>query len=481
MFAVRRLSFVALATASAACASGRGMALAPDPRASACVHYAETDTPAESIVVSIGPTQSLSMSSATEDAAIRFVRTQLYETLVGVDCEGHVTPMLAQSWIPEADGRTTIRLRDGARFWSGAPVTAQDVVAAWEQTAVGADGAGGAARARSVSSTTRVVDDAALTIASDQMAYLADSALIIARSGPDSRWPEGTGRFRLASDMDLRASTIELKPVVGDRALPRVVLRLDSGDARDRLDAGDDVVITHDPLALSYATSRSDFSVTALPWGRTYALALPHRHDAPDSGRSSGTRSDTLRASLARDVVRADARAAAPVVWSYVDARCGDRVYSGALAAESESRTPVARVVYRADDPIARSLAERLVALGRMSDASAESPLRQLAPELASNARLTAVGMAPSAFALAVTHPIVDAFIVSMPVRSAAPCADVQGISGMARPLLQATIVPLVETRDHVIARRDRASFAIDLDGVVRILPSHRPSTAARP
>src|SRR5256884_3978118 len=74
------------------------------------------------------PIEATHAPLARNDAE-RFVFAELYETLIRVDCAGRVLPGLAQSWEGSGD-RWTFTLRDDARFWDGAPVTARDVVAA---------------------------------------------------------------------------------------------------------------------------------------------------------------------------------------------------------------------------------------------------------------------------------------------------------------------------------------------------------------
>src|SRR5262249_52511372 len=55
------------------------------------------------------------------------VAALVHETLVGVDEEGFPSPALAQGWTAAAGGREwTLRLREGALFHDGRPVTAAD-------------------------------------------------------------------------------------------------------------------------------------------------------------------------------------------------------------------------------------------------------------------------------------------------------------------------------------------------------------------
>src|SRR6185312_8630230 len=105
--------------------------------------------------------------------------------------------------------------------------------------------------------------------------------------------------------------------VLADRSLgvpptsPRrtsVLPQPDSGDLRDAIDRGVDLVQTSDPDVIEYASRRSGLTTVPLPWNRAYLLLLPSRSAGVGTAIPSDTAS--LRAALARDAVRADARAA---------------------------------------------------------------------------------------------------------------------------------------------------------------------------
>ncbi|MCL2316107.1 MAG: ABC transporter substrate-binding protein, partial [Actinomycetia bacterium] len=58
----------------------------------------------------------------------------VYETLVKLDGEGNIRPLLASAWTESKDGLTyTFTLQGGLTFASGTPVTAQDVVASLQR------------------------------------------------------------------------------------------------------------------------------------------------------------------------------------------------------------------------------------------------------------------------------------------------------------------------------------------------------------
>jgi hypothetical protein len=81
-----------------------------------------------------------------------------------------------------------------------------------------------------------------------------------------------------------------------------------SGDLRDAIDRGIDLVLTADPDLVDYARRRPGATATALPWDHRYVLMLP----SGSAGVGAAIPADTtaLRSALADGAVRADARAA---------------------------------------------------------------------------------------------------------------------------------------------------------------------------
>ena len=416
----------------------------------------------------------------------RFVFAQLYETLVREDCEGRIYPGLARSWTVDEPGRRwTFVLRDDARFWNGDPLTARDVTAAWRAAADSAASPDGLPRR--LAEATTVVDDSTLIVAlpDSQPLVLADGALAIRRPRPGSPWPEGTGRYYIAGERSAAGyETIDLLPVVRG-AVPRISVRvIGRADARDLIDAGLDLLLTDDPAAVSYAEARPDLTTVPLPWSRTYVLLSP-RH-APDSEAASPLTGEAgrLRAALARDAVRTEARAAEPPFWWSDVEKCEVRS-AGTPASSAPGQG--ARVVYRRDDNVARELAERLVALAAIGGTvQGEPPLASLAPELlAAGARTRAAALSPAELAGALHAGSELAYVLDLPRRSRPSCRDVAALVALAPWLAAAAgtalgVVPLVETRDRAILRRDRVAFSIDGDGTLRLIDA-APYATERP
>jgi peptide/nickel transport system substrate-binding protein len=72
--------------------------------------------------------------SASRDANTDAVLAHLFEGLVAYREDASVGPLLAQSVQPSADGRSyTFKLRPGVKFHNGAPLTADDVLFAWNR------------------------------------------------------------------------------------------------------------------------------------------------------------------------------------------------------------------------------------------------------------------------------------------------------------------------------------------------------------
>lgn len=77
--------------------------------------------------------RSLDPGKATDLESI-WVVDQLYEGLLELDADLAVQPALAEAWSVSADGLTyAFRLRDGALFHNGEPVTARDVAASFQR------------------------------------------------------------------------------------------------------------------------------------------------------------------------------------------------------------------------------------------------------------------------------------------------------------------------------------------------------------
>ena len=427
------------------CINASPQATAPSSRA--CVVAATEPAPAESLSVATTTPITPSHAPNPANAGERFVFAQLYETLINVDCEGHASVGLARSWTTDATKtRVTLVLRDGAQFATGEPVTATDVVAAWRA-------ATDSGLARRLADGTTIVDDHTLTVSlpDTESLVLATPSLAVVRRGVTSRWPVGSGPYRASeSAMDVAPGRLRLAPVA-TQAGPRLSIR--SGpDARDAIDSGVDLLVGADPLAVRYAAARPDLSAVALPWQRTYALAVPTRAVglAAELPLATGDSAAAFRASLARDAVRAEARGADARGWWNVS-NCEFQIPHGAPAATGSQRAR--RIVYRADDQIARALAERIVGVGL---------------------RASATPLAATEFARALRAGSETAYVVDLPHSSLAPCHDLTALVSSAPWLDQGAsvsdaLVPLIDTREPAIVNRQHVSAMIDWDGTLRV------------
>jgi hypothetical protein len=199
------------------------------------------------------------------------------------------------------------------------------------------------------------------------------------------------------------AATDSFGVALAQRLAPGANVRVVSDRAAlDLIDGGGDVLVTDRPTVIRYASSRSDFATIPLPWDREYILvtAVPTR--VPD----------------VIDAVHAEARPAPP--------RCP----------VDSTRAQARRVVYIADDSLARSLAERLVGLGTA---------------------LRAVPLTPPAFERALSEGTEPAYIVARAV-------DNHGCE--VGPL---RVAPLIETRSQLIVRRGAVGVVADTAGSMRL------------
>jgi len=410
----------------------------PAPVPDTCVlSTADSTRTSDTLVIGVSGAVDPVHAPVPHSDAERIVFRQLYETLIRLDCTGQAKPGLADAWSASESGRRwTFTLRAGAAFSDGLTVTAADVIASWH----GRDSVGSPAMEVS-SESERVLVVRFRERTTTVPLVFADPELAVTRLVVGQDWPAGTGAYTA----DTSNGRVIVSPLRGG-GLPVLALLRSSGagDARDLLDAGVDVLLTDEPAALSYAAGRPGFTVTPLPWDRTYALLGV---GVPDISAS-------LRAGLARDAVRVAARPgpASERFWWFASGACRDDPppFAGSLPPSSSRAT----LVYADGDRPARDLAERLVALGM----GGAVPAR-------------AVGLPAADFAAALASGGSAQFVLSLPRAALDSCREVRKLLARA-PWLAAAgarIEPLVETRRHVVVRRGAEAFSVDWDGTLRV------------
>ena len=414
--------------------------------------------------VALGDQVEASNAPRPSNDSERLLFRQLYETLVRVDCHGRVGPGLAASWRLGGDGRTWIvTLREGARFSNDAPVTAADVRASLTSPGSGDDLP--AEVNRLVHSIT-VIDDQTLAITLqhrglDTPVALAHPDLAIAKPVVDSPWPLGTRSRRIAPEGDTqvpRAVTLSADARTSSSAIRLLVA---SGDLRDVLDGGVDLLLARDPAVLDYAATLPQFQSVPLAWQRVYVLVTPAR------SRSSPSLLEDARQALADEAVRGEAQGArAPFWWQMLP----DCEVPHPQARGQSVLTP--RIVYDAGDAAARDLAERFVGLVRAANPATTALLDALFPDRPRRMYERATGLTGEALAAARRRGTDAGYIMSLDNRPVDACRDLQMLVDGARWLDPETIVPLVETRRRAIVRRGRSGVTAEWDGGLLIAGS---------
>lgn len=378
-----------------------------------------TDAPAaarpSTVTIALADPVDPGHAAVPANDAERIVFAHLYETLVRVDCHGRVVPGLAGSWQSHDGGtRWTFRLRDDAQFWDGAPVAAQDVV-------FGKSGAG---------FTLSAIDGRTISVrlarGTDRVpAVLADPGLAVTKRSPDGSWPIGTGRYWVTS-ATATPEAIRAHGPGGDTLVFRIAA---SGDPRDLLDAGVDLLVTRDPALRDYAATQQRIAVLALPWDRSYVFVTPE---------PGGTRFDGLE-----QAVRGPARrAAAPFWWLDLGGACG---HSTGMSPPEPAASAPRRIVYPREDPTARELAGRVAALTRG----------------------VAVARSAAAFAAALRAGRDWGYIVALPRLAPDPCRAARDLL----PTWDATLTALIDSRADALVRRGGGRWLVEHDGTVRLVP----------
>jgi hypothetical protein len=321
------------------------------------------------------------------------------QPLIRLDCTGAARPAAAESWTRDRSGRSWTLVLAGAALHVSAGAAATE----W--------------RTRPEAATTLRYAGVASVVPLDER------RLVVTLNRPSDSVPQ------VFADPSLSLVTDS-----GTAAGTTFNLRLLTGDARDALDAGIDVLPTDDTELLEYARARSDLVVHSLPWSRIYVLVVPPGQRGFEELIPADSAS--FRADLARDAVRVEARAAEGPFWWTNPGRCPGE---GATAPPTGLRATGPAW----DDPVARAIAERLVALSgrpmRVIDGPHDrDPISAIRSELGT------------------------AYIVPVPRATPVPCREIAAWPAGA------TVVPLIETRRSVVVRRGVPPLTVEFDGRLR-------------
>ena len=363
--------------------------------------------------------------------AERLVFGQLYESLIRVDCQGRPLPGLAATWEQAPGDRWAFTLRDNARFWDGAPVTARDVLASWRS------------HDATLAASLTVTGDRTFTVAASDAPFqrLADQALAVTKPAPGGAWPIGTGRYWMTSGDPASPDALVAQPMARSGQPVVKIATGPAGGARDALDGGADVLITDDAATLDYARSATGYVDVPLEWSRTYVLVAP--------GREKSVIGD-LRLESLREAVHGDAR---PAEWSgpgrfwFADLpSCGAQAGRDTLGASARRH----RIVYNQSDRSAADLAARLVGLGVLGKGA------------------VAAGVPASAFAASLRAGSDAAYVLELRRQVYDVCRAALELPPWSSA---ATIEPLLDVRSHAVVRRGIPRMTLDWDGTLRLAP----------
>lgn len=448
-------AFVAAALVVVAACAKRPMVSPASEYPADCVALSASAPPTDTITIALFDRVVPEYAPWGHNASERLVFQNLYETLVTVDCRGDVKGALAAAWRSHDRGRRwTFALREHARFWDGEEVTADDVVSAW-QDALTLDTAIDSARA----SGPRTVDVYPAQAGRGVPRALAAAAFAVAKRSGDSRWPLGTGPFRVAPPARTDGAIVAV-PAFGRSGPTLVFYQTPARDARDLLEGGADLMVTADPAVVEYARGQPQLVTVAMPWEKTYALLSPARAAALRLGEERPSIPASLAEDLARDAVRCEARAArAPFWWD--DDACGESTPGAASPAPSGVR----EILYDQHDAVARDLAHRIVALAASDPATSgevaalEAAVPGLGARSGEGPAIVARGVGAGELAQCLHDGSDLAYVVALPRSTPLSCYETSELLKRA-PWLGATgggtgavVVPLVDTRPQAIAR----------------------------
>jgi hypothetical protein len=370
-----------------------------------------------------------------------------YQTLIQVDCSGQVRPGLAAAWQADEDGSLwRFELSQEAVFSDGSRVTAAAVAASWSRDAV----RGPQPWAGTIEESVIVLGDRTLAVKLDRRhatvppIFAHPGLAVRGQALDDGGWPVGSGPFvpirTTAGSVSARVSG-----AMGRDAIGTLLMRWAGPDPRDAIDQGFDVVVTRRPAVSAYASADGTARVLPLAWDRVYVLVVPARRAQPSAFVTVPLAEDLAAAALGADARKSPGR----YWWDDVTCPLPATVHE-------TTRSPVRRIVYRKDDAVGRGLAERFVAL------VASGLLVQVVGEEASGPRPVAVGLEPGVFAEALRVGADLGYVLHIDRAVLDGCQAARSLVRAAP--WPARLVPLVDTRAHLVIRRlsDRVVVAWD-------------------
>lgn len=446
------------------------------PDAAACAPLTGNVQPGGDLVVALAGSVSPAHAPVPLDDAERVVFAACYETLTRVSCTGELLPGLAEAWEPREDGRRwRFRLRTGALFWDGTPVTAQTVIDAWARNFevtqqsgrpcpglwIEPSGRGMVARGPAMLEI-RLAEPQA-----DLPHLLAHPALAVSAVRSGWLWPVGSGPARLAADTDLPLPDLVCRPNQHHPEAPgwrTLTVRVQSdADQRDLLADDVDLAVIRSRTALDYYTQRPDVRQAPLPWSRKYILLLP------PPGRWLATGGTALAAA---DVTPADSRNTERLTFRRCEPAGCPQLHGPTVAVFTPPLDP---------DPALDAMQSRNL-LHVADDDDAAALAARISARLLPDARVRAVSQDDLARALQDIDAA--AFVIRLDACYPTPCLTTAALLAHAS-WLQAALgeelddpcdaahvllasglaLPLADTRAHVVWRGSVAGLTLAHDG----------------
>ncbi len=494
---IGRTRLLPFALALTACRPGSGPVIADPPSIVPCRDGSPGTGHSDTTVIAVAGDVRRGFAIDPQSAAERFVVAHVYETLVRVDCEGQIIPGLAERWTSDSASRVwTLTIRADATFSDGTPVTPDDVLTSWRERR----SIPGAALDPAALAVDYVSVDGARRISvhlrrpsPDGPRALADPAFAVHKgsmAAPNAML--GSGPYFPPGDQDV-ASTIAMKasavlvPRTAGTTPVLVVRDIPSGDARDVVDGGADVIVTADRRVTEYVRLRPGFRIVVLPADRAYVLVSTLRRIDPvarDSGFDAGWAA--IRSSLERDIVRMRVpqprdgwRGTRDIAESCADDRTVPEPRRALTSAAARSR----RLVYPSSDRLAGEIAQRLVALASDEGGpGGRAGLSALLPDWfeRTDVPLTAAALTDAAFERALMQGNELAYVAVVPRRSLDPCRSWRrfvAAAPWARPGLP---IFLADASAALLMSARAPAVMIDFANTIHVLQSSPPGGVRR-
>jgi len=490
--------------------SSRQVPTQTDPAGESCFLVPGRPAAGGQISVSLFETVNPDHIPYPENESEEMVFTQLYESLVQIDCAGVVSPGIALRWTADPAGkRWEFTLDRSLKFSDGSQATGTDIALAWAESEKRA-GLAALGYPWALIDSLKIIDapEPKLVVwlaEAGGLHLFAHPSLCLYKLDERYLWPLGTASYCVSYQANSTINCVSNeyhRGLFGRPTSENLIFHIrPERDPRDFISSGDDILLLQDQRLLEYVSFHPEFRAIPLPWNRIYLFASPllpgikaseiSEREEPNLELTTwlGSEFVDLQKDLAQFIVRSSAIPAN--VHTYPEMRKSKEADRQKRNGGTESQPGTGgweqglhrttHIVYPENDLDARLIAERFAGLAsprRISNKLLSgSTVSRLLQSLFSHGPRTpssSLGLSAGVFHARLVLGLDSAYIFPLRCRLGAPDVLDASAAGLMNGTWMGssgdkvrTMLPLINCRSHLIVRNSLCGIYTNYFGTV--------------